>query len=61
MRQNTEVMLSKLTPQQKQQLQHFMRQSEFFYRMLIEAMTERGNIGRIPFMRIQPPQGVISR
>ena len=61
MRQNTEIMLSKLTPQQKQQLQHFMRQSEFFYRMLIEAMTERGNIGRIPFMRIQPPQGVISR
>jgi hypothetical protein len=61
MRQDTEIMLSQLSPRQKQQLRHFMRQSELFYRMLIEAMTERGNTGQLPFMRTLPPQGVISQ
>ena len=61
MRSEIEDMVSQLTPQQKQQLQRFMRQSEFFYRMLIDAMSERGNTGRLPMFRTIPPQGVNGR
>jgi hypothetical protein len=61
MRVKIEQMFSTLSPEQKQQLSNYMRQSELFYRMLIEAMTERGNTGQLPFIRTTPPQGVIVR
>ena len=61
MRSEIDKMLSELSPEQKQQLQHFMRQSELFYRMLINAMTESGNTGQLPFIRIIPPQGAPNR
>ena len=61
MRSEIDKMLSELSPEQKQQLQHFMGQSELFYRMLINAMTDSGNTGQLPFIRIIPPQGAPNR
>ena len=56
MRIELNKMVSELTPEQKQQLQQFMRRSELYYRVLVDAMTESGNNGHLPFIRIMPPQ-----
>ena len=61
MRIELNKMVSELTPEQKQQLQQFMRRSELYYRMLVDAMTESGNTGQLPFIRIVPPQGAMQR
>ena len=61
MRNETNSFISKLTPKQKQQLKHFRRQSEFTYRMLIDAMSEYTIADPLGIASTLPYQSVLSR
>ncbi|HAL47178.1 MAG: hypothetical protein FI707_08410 [SAR202 cluster bacterium] len=58
MRAEFQNMLNGLPPVQRQRALFMVRQSELGYRMLIDAMKQRGAQSGLPFIYVQPPQGV---